>query len=589
MSRVTAPRTRIHPLSPDLWRIYLAFLVPTLAILAALTFLLYRFDLNVEHSIHRERGRHIVALHSEIISREMDTVRSDLHYLRQQATLLDFLGDPTPSALERLCEEYVLFSGRRGLYDQIRYLDESGYEIVRVNYCDGQPMAVPTEDLQTKDSRYYFQDTMALSPGETYVSPMDLNVEHDQVELPLKPVIRFATPVRNRQGARRGIVVLNYLGTHVLQMLDETDSGVYGPVMLLDAQGGYIRGPSDGESLLLLERQRSFAEERHEAWTRIAAVTGGEHLDESGLYTHRRVPLGAQNTDPALLVVRHIHRSTLHQRPQEFLGRLLFLEALVVLLVAAPSWFLARSGAMKREFQRRLVESEERLRALSVQLLSTQEDERRKISRDLHDDLGQIVTATTLALERALGQKEPKKREELIERALEGTRSVLRRVHEMSSRLRPPLLDDLGLGDAVRSYLSEYESRHPISVRLHIRLQPDDEISLTIQENIYRILQEALTNVAKYAQVEVVKVEIEADRDSIGLRVEDEGNGFRIDDVDPTSLGLLGMRERAELLDGSFELSTGPGEGTRVQVNIPLRTARRSGRSSSRKHSSPQR
>ena len=565
---MSTPRPGIHPLSPLLWR-YLGFLIPTLIVLAAVTLLMYRLDLGAEQRIHEERGRHIVTLQSEIITREIRSIVSDLHLLRSQAVLLDFLENPSTPAL-RLAGEYVLFTRQRGLYDQIRYLDETGAEIVRVNQNEGNPAAVSGDELQAKGTRYYFGATMALAPGETFVSPFDLNVEHGEVERPLKPVIRFATPVLDRRDRRRGILVLNYLGSRLLRMLSETSSAAHGPVMLLDQDGFWIRGQPGNEDALLLGSQRSFAREEPEAWGRITATSEGEHLDTSGLFTHRRVPLGERRDDPALLVVRRVSREVLSQRPRELLRRILPLEGLIVLLVAVPSWFLARSGAQRREFQRRLLQSEKRLRALSVQLLSAQEDERRKISRDLHDDLGQVVTAITLDLERALGETRPDRAADSVRRALDANRTMLRKVHEMSSSLRPPLLDDLGLEEAVRSYIGEYQSRYQIEVLLRLRIHPGACIPRTVQENVYRIVQEALTNVSKYAQVDEVEVAIESREDAMTLTVVDHGKGFRPDDVDPRSLGLLGMRERAELLDGEFELTARPGTGTRIAVSIPL-------------------
>ena len=98
----------------------------------------------------------------------------------------------------------------RGFYDQIRFLDNTGKEVVRINYNDGNPAIVPQSQLQDKKDRYYFQEAIALAPEETYISPMDLNIEHGEIEVPLKPMIRFGTPVFNSNGHRQGIVLINY-------------------------------------------------------------------------------------------------------------------------------------------------------------------------------------------------------------------------------------------------------------------------------------------------------------------------------------------------------------------------------------------
>src|SRR5262249_37329838 len=152
----------------------------------------------------------------------------------------------------------------------------------------------------------------------------------------------------------------------------------------------------------------------------------------------------------------------------------------------------------RREQERKIAESESRLRSLSGQLMTAQEEERRSIARDLHDEMGQVVTAMTLDLQRAAAA-EPERKNELISHALLGAARLLDTIHEVAARIRPSLLDDLGLKDALRSFLSDYEHRTRVAVHADLQFERSD-LPAGVSENVYRIVQEALTNVAKHAK-----------------------------------------------------------------------------------------
>jgi signal transduction histidine kinase len=238
-------------------------------------------------------------------------------------------------------------------------------------------------------------------------------------------------------------------------------------------------------------------------------------------------------------------------------------------LVFGFSWYLGHAGAVRRSHERRLSESEGRLRNLSAQLMTAQEEERRNIARDLHDEMGQVVTAMTLDLQRAAAASERDKKNDLIGRALHGAERLLDTIHEIAARVRPSLLDDLGLKDAVQSFLSDYEHRTGVAVHADLKFERGD-IPAGVSENVYRILQESLTNVSKHAHATEVAVNLHASADRVMLTVRDNGAGFAIAKVDGKRLGLLGMRERAELLNGVFTVQSEPGKGTELFVELPL-------------------
>ena len=150
-----------------------------------------------------------------------------------------------------------------------------------------------------------------------------------------------------------------------------------------------------------------------------------------------------------------------------------------------------------------------------------------------------------------------------------GAGCLLDRIHEISTRVRPTMLDDLGLKDAVQSLLTEYERSSGIVPKSELRFD-DDAVTAIVSENVYRILQEALTNVSRHARSSEVFVCLNAAKDCIGLTVRDAGVGFDPTSLDSKRLGILGMRERAELLGGTFALKSEPGKGTEIHVVIPF-------------------
>jgi len=216
-----------------------------------------------------------------------------------------------------------------------------------------------------------------------------------------------------------------------------------------------------------------------------------------------------------------------------------------------------------------LVEKQAKLTEMSSRVIAAQEDERRRLSRELHDDAGQNLTTILLGLKRleSLGSLEevrgrlPSLRGQLSA-ALDGMRSL-------AWRLRPSVLDDLGLAAAVRSSVAEFETVTPTKVRLDVealeaRIPGDTEIVL------YRVFQEALTNVARHSGAKTARVVARRDEYALRLSVEDDGKGFD----PPTSqgehgIGLFGMAERLALIGGVLTIHSAPGHGTTIVAEIP--------------------
>jgi len=209
-----------------------------------------------------------------------------------------------------------------------------------------------------------------------------------------------------------------------------------------------------------------------------------------------------------------------------------------------------------RELERR---EAQRIRLLR-KWLGAQEEERRRVGQTLHDEVGGILTGALLALR--LAESDTKRLDE-VRRVLG---QALEEVRRLSRELRPAALDDLGLEHALERHLREFSTRTGLRMRTRMALPVLDRPT---QIALFRIVQEALTNVARHAGAQEVLVRLEPEGESLILEISDDGRGFDPDNT-PGALGLAGMRERAEQLEGRFKLESAPGKGTRILVEVPL-------------------
>jgi PAS domain S-box-containing protein len=219
----------------------------------------------------------------------------------------------------------------------------------------------------------------------------------------------------------------------------------------------------------------------------------------------------------------------------------------------------------------RLNRSLSQLRALAARLQSVREDERTKVAREIHDELGQALTAIKIELSSLLfewpAEQRPSKRVESINRLVDQT---IQSVRKISTELRPGILDALGLVAAVEWAAEEFETR--TGIRCRVDLPKDSlEISQERATAVFRIFQETLTNIARHADATEVHIRLAREDGSLSLEVYDNGVGVSEEQLSASqSLGILGMRERALLLGGEFLVSGAPKQGTRVRLRIPL-------------------
>ena len=241
----------------------------------------------------------------------------------------------------------------------------------------------------------------------------------------------------------------------------------------------------------------------------------------------------------------------------------------------------AQERADRRRAQEQLRESHEQLRALSVYLQHVREEERTRIAREVHDELGQALTSCKLDLS-LLANKLPSNLSPLKEKAkaLSGhIDATIQTVRRIATELRPGILDHLGLIAALEWQANEFQTRTGIKCDVHADLH-EPVLTPELATAFFRIFQETLTNIIRHAGATHVTVHLKEAAGRIILEVKDNGRGISVEEIsNPRSMGLLGMKERAALMGGRFRIGLAhSGKGTLATVSIPLR------RSISKKH-----
>jgi len=210
---------------------------------------------------------------------------------------------------------------------------------------------------------------------------------------------------------------------------------------------------------------------------------------------------------------------------------------------------------------------------LSRYLIKAQEEERKKIARELHDEIGQILTAIKINLE-LLKRKIGKDFEGQIEENINLINRAIEEVRDISLNLRPSLIDDLGLISAIKWLVDKIKEKSNLNIELSLKLEQKD-IPKDFSITIFRIIQEGLTNVVRHAEATEVLLRVIQEDDEIEIFIKDNGKGFDIKQVfkdisKGRALGLLGIKERVELLNGRIEIKSEIQKGTEIKINIPL-------------------
>jgi signal transduction histidine kinase len=245
-----------------------------------------------------------------------------------------------------------------------------------------------------------------------------------------------------------------------------------------------------------------------------------------------------------------------------------------VVIAMLSTWYVGRLEMHIRDDHAEISRNREELRHLSGRLVRAQEDERRTIARELHDEIGQALTAVDMDLAIAAGAVGTNEHATAaIGEARTVAQQALSGVRDLSQLLRPSMLDDFGLPDTLKWYLRKFSDRTGVRTEL-VEDRLNDRLPIDVEVCVYRAIQEALTNVARHAQASACRVFVQRVASSVIVTVEDDGVGWQAPRAGVNSyrdgVGLVGIRERVSDLGGTFRIEGESGKGTRLSIELPL-------------------
>lgn len=242
-----------------------------------------------------------------------------------------------------------------------------------------------------------------------------------------------------------------------------------------------------------------------------------------------------------------------------------------------PTWARDEIGSLGvafAEMSEELKRKEEMRKQLLAKIIGAQEDERKRIARELHDETGQTLTSLMVGLKSVESSTSTNHVMKSISELRALAAQTLDEVHHLSAELRPSVLDDLGLAAALEKYVKDYSAKMGVKVDSHISGLPVEHLPPEVEITIYRIVQEALTNIAKYADASSVSVILRYRDSKVMAIIEDNGRGFDVDRVMTSrgekQLGLFGMYERASLVGGKLTIESEAGVGTTIFLEVPV-------------------
>lgn len=235
----------------------------------------------------------LIDIEKTLISGKVERLVSDALYIADSLHINETFHHDDYS---EIVQQWISFSNGKGVYDQIRYLDLDGNEIIRVNYDETCAIAVASTDLQNKKDRYYFTSTISLAQNEVYISAVDLNIENGVLEEPIKPMLRIGTPYFTEDGVLTGVVILNYYVDEVLRQIQGIASASHGEIWILNADGYWIFNAADTDKawgFMYEDRlDDTFINSYPTEWEGMRESTSGIISTDNGVFNYTAMHLG---------------------------------------------------------------------------------------------------------------------------------------------------------------------------------------------------------------------------------------------------------------------------------------------------------
>lgn len=609
-------------------------LIPATLVMVIILLIIYQVNTSSNLSALQTTERNRVELLSQFIGEEFDAIAADLTYLSGSGPVDTLLTENTAEARRAVAEEFLLFAANSGRYDQIRYLDATGQEIVRVNYNDGVPVIVPETGLQNKGDRYYFTDSFPLERGDIFVSPLDLNVEQGQIEEPLKPMIRFATPVFDGGGEKVGIVLLNYFGAELLSRLEWVSQENNADVMLLNSDGYWLAGPDPAAEWGFMYDDRAdatFSNQYVNAWASVNSQETGQLLTGGGLFTFETVfPLleawqsstgaasAAESSEAPVgssayfwKLVSLVPESELTPQALGNVNTLMAFAVGLFVVMAVIAYFVARLLVNRRLAERQIAQQRDQLASQNTQLEQTNADlvvarEQAEaanqlksqflanMSHELRTPLNAILNFSRFVAEGMLGDVNDEQ-VDTLGKVNDNGKHLLSLINDLldiskieAGQLKLFVEEDVLLKkefDAAVDVAQNLLAERPVEV--HAELDPHLPFVLCDRRRMRQIMLNLVSNACKFTERGHVRIALRQDGDDILFSVADTGPGIAPEDQEMifntfsqtaagikqgggTGLGLPISRRLAEIHGGHMWLQSEPGQGSTFYVRIPI-------------------
>ncbi|MGE4319248.1 MAG: sensor domain-containing diguanylate cyclase [Deferribacterales bacterium] len=301
---------------------------------------------------------------SEVISDRVAKVTEDTRFLAGMLELGDYIKQGDKRSMDNFKSNLINFASLSKNYDQLRYLDSTGQELVRINYKSGIPYIVSQDDLQNKSKRYYFTGAISMDRNDVYISPIDLNMENGVLEMPFKPMMRFAAQVRDSHYDIKGVFVINYSVNEMFSRLKQLSTGSPGNIMLLNGDGYWLLSnvEDDQWGFMLSERDsRLFPNDYLNEWEKMKEADCGQFLTDKGLFTYQRLYIlknGSVSTSLSndnkliyhysIVVLKHIPTAVMDKIQKAKIISTLEIISVIFILSCIPAWFIARLYTRKK-------------------------------------------------------------------------------------------------------------------------------------------------------------------------------------------------------------------------------------------------
>ena len=567
--------------SPKLARIFIIVFIILIAISIGASNLFYIQKKNSDleaFKTHQTEGLHQIR---ESTNYFFKIAISDVKIASKHVELFHFLENGAKEHSNNYAKELSAFVEFREIYDQMRYLDEDGMEMIRVNCNDGDPFVVLDNDLQFKGDRYYFRDTFAIEEEEIFVSPLDLNIENGEIEQPIKPMIRIGLPIFH-DDVKRGILIANYLGQELLNNIDNVAGVRNISAYLINRDGYWISGPdSESEWGFMYEDKQDLTIAKTDPilWERITSSDETQFFHDGGLYAVEKLypftlaqasSTGAREAfSPSLDTLdpeEYIWYLISYIPEEQLFANLITLYKILLVVNGVIMFILGFSGLLIYRATKSRLMAEKRILELN--------DVLRIIIKILRHDLANDFTAIKGLID--LIKMDKKKTPEFLKDIRSASQRGTERIQEMRNLEQSVNIEQEGKRYRMSALIKKVMKDRKL--KFHIT----GDATLHADEALQVVLDNIVNNAERHGGAKTISFSITNKKDGIEIIVANDGKniseeavdqifdeGFTFGKTGNTGLGMFIAQKTIERYGGAIYVKNNESKGVQFVINLP--------------------